>query len=129
MPFFNATTEKGKAKVSAMQDFVDGLEANGIPVPEHVRSELDYYNNILVRGIARDNFNEALEDPAFANEYEDPELMSKATINKKRVGHAKDVMMNDAPSRDEDPWVSSFDDSSIDGIDTKVKLKLKGKSK
>lgn len=98
MAFFNATTEKGKAKVSAMQDFVDGLEANGIPVPEHVRSELDYYNNILVRHVADQYLSdsgEKLENYDVPDAYAEETKRRKNQEDRDAVGQAYDVMMGD----------------------------------
>ncbi len=143
MAFFNATTEKGKAKVSAMQDFVDGLEANDIPIPDHVREELDYYNNILVRHVADQYLSDSGEK---LKNYDVPDYYAEETQRRKSstserarkakrwqdqtdVNNAFGIIMGERPSPDEDEWLSSSEDYPVNGLDAEATAQRRTKAR
>jgi|GEM_PF-5503768 len=103
MPFFGEEehlqpTEDMSAE--ELQDWVDGLEASGVPVPENVRKRLARINELLATFVSNDYRSKAGVPTRFDEESERfANLEDRAAVNK-----AYGVIMGELPAGDKD-WV------------------------
>lgn len=104
MPFFGKESDLrseediAEMAMQELQDWVDGLEANGIPVPVNVRAKLDHLNEMAAKFVSSQYRMAAGVPTQFEEELEDWQDRD----DRRSVNEAYGIIMGERPVKDED---------------------------